>query len=617
MATPRLIFLLVLLFQAILFASDTSSISAPVSITVSATPIINLYSFNASPLIAPSGSALLFTVNMSNSGNTEANVTLNVTAYDPLNLTAGNFAFNQITIFAGENQTVSRAEIISYPPNDYRAAITGVYSAKITNVLEANFTITSSAPSAPPAETLRDLTLSVEGECTASLTRISVKNSAGLGVRSNLAVEFQATEGWNKVVEGYSDMLTFVSNKSGIYRASATTGGYYPASKEFVVLECAIQPTIPPTPPAPPGIIAVGTLQISNQSILKTAVLGERIPLIITIENPLNTSALVNINFSGVPREWVEYAEKAMLEAGEKRNVILWVTVPENASAADYFIAVNTTYNNASVTSPIALKVRETPSIPFVAREVYADYGENKTEVVLTLKNPTNRRIGYMQIQERIDKSVAPDISYLHFTTPPTKILEADPLVQWDFENVLPGEQREVSYGVTGIVKEFSALVKVPVEQINIISVEEPEKLRITRQYPAQQFSGEIFTINVTFTNLRSLFEKVFVTLELPEGWAVTPQNVTVAIPSRTQTSTTFWVRPPYNMPSDTYYGVVRAQYGNITIEDVLQFNVEQNPGISPGITLETVLYFLVLMAIVTAVFFMLGGNMGKKKRKI
>lgn len=592
-----LAFLLLILaaFPALSLATGYQQLNTPVSVEVKAVSLINLTYFDVTPISALQGSTFAFTVNLSNKGNIVTNVTLNATVYDALNSTAGTITFNQVTLFPGESQLVSHYSALSYPADNYRAVVAGTYGSNITNPLEAYFTITPTATFPPPQEALKNLALSLEGECARSPTTISVKSATGQSLVAYMQVDFMTAAGWKTILDNLTSTLTFIPSDAGAYRVNVIESGYHQVTKEFVILGCAA-----------PSVTAAVAPIVESHTLLQTAMPGESFILPIILSNPSNEGGLFKLALGGIPSGFVSYPDSIILGAGESKEVDVLVSIPPKQSPTEYFITANFSRGDTYVTFPIAIKVESPVMAPYVSRSAVINYAENKTTVTLNFVNPTATDLGYVQLQERLNATIVNNFSQISFINPPTKVFDKELIIQWDLENVSAGANLTLSYEINYATRQFSALARIIVEQINVISVLEPGKFKISENYNNLVVVGGTSDLNVTFTNFRANTANISISFELPDGWAVVPENATLMLPSREQATATFLIETPEGLPPGTYNIVLRVLHDGVVSDEILSFEARRATPPPYAITTQDMMLFALLVLIVLVILWLL-----------
>ncbi len=81
------------------------------------------------------------------------------------------------------------------------------------------------------------------------------------------------------------------------------------------------------------------------------------------------------------------------------------------------------------------------------------DEAEGKTKVTVNIKvKEDSKKLRYIEI---IAKCFANDVDEIDFDIPPTKVINEDPLLMWEFDNVKEGDEITISYSVQKMIDEL------------------------------------------------------------------------------------------------------------------------------------------------------------------
>lgn len=129
------------------------------------------------------------------------------------------------------------------------------------------------------------------------------------------------------------------------------------------------------------------------------------------------------------------------------------VIIPEESEPAD---VINRVYEAKELDSADYLegdleKIQETTDKVEVKSEIRVDYENNKTTYNTSYK--AKEDVKNMQVFEYIPKSIANSVDELNIQGD-YQVLEEDPLIMWEYEELEAGEEEETSYEVNKAVKE-------------------------------------------------------------------------------------------------------------------------------------------------------------------
>ncbi len=93
-----------------------------------------------------------------------------------------------------------------------------------------------------------------------------------------------------------------------------------------------------------------------------------------------------------------------------------------------------------------------------VIRAMNKETGREETKTQIKKRIIAEKDYGTLVVIEDIPKTVAQHISSLSFSEQP-EVLEADPVVKWNFNNVPKGSEVDVSYAVDGEVSADSEAI--------------------------------------------------------------------------------------------------------------------------------------------------------------
>ncbi len=299
-----------------------------------------------------------------------------------------------------------------------------------------------------------------------------------------------------------------------------------------------ITPSAISTPIIPPEET---TLKFLKLPILEEKILGESFVIGAEISNPTNSEVPdVSIKVSGLPEEWVDITpEKLTLPPEEKEDFSIAIKISDNAEPGDYKVKV--ILKNSKVHDENFFILRIKPYTlefekPVISRSVGFNKNEDTTKIIVSVNNgPEFVRL--IKIKEEIPKDIAQSSDDVVFDFLPSRIIERDPVVEWELKDLYPNEVREISYQVKKIPKEYSTYVYWSLKEIQIIPKILEEMVNIL-EISAKEFElGKSSRVKVVLKNYRD--EKTDITLKLdaPPDWRVYPDQKTLSLlPEKTKT---------------------------------------------------------------------------------
>lgn len=352
-----------------------------------------------------------------------------------------------------------------------------------------------------------------------------------------------------------------------------------------------VRPTAPPSGPGGGGGFAgvgIGApaipLKFKKHPILRETVPKGLVVADMVVENPTTTEGEVRVNIGGLPPGWVKkIGEIGIIRAGETKVETISIEVPEDAEAGDYLVNLDVSIAGMSGRSYFVLRVIDFPeeyTAPKVFRTVDVDFINNISNVKITMQNDdTFRRSVY--IYETIPKSVARSTRNINFITPPTRIINDEPVVLWILQDVQPQHRQDLTYDVEGITGEYEPYVYYLSEEVVAISVRTEEWVKITNIYVSPMTAGgsnNYITVELknTYANPLSVTASLFTI----ENWRTTPEEIEVNIDARETKSIKFDVEVPSDTKAGTYAGVLFLRYQNTTVSKDIVMGVGVGVGI-------------------------------------
>lgn len=176
------------------------------------------------------------------------------------------------------------------------------------------------------------------------------------------------------------------------------------------------------------------------------------------------------------------------------------------------------------------MRVKNTPDIlnvrPVVNREIKIDKATNETEVSIFVRNGKNP-VQLTQVTERIPKALAQSVSDVSFDTEPSKVLEKDPVVQWDII-FNPGEEdtKIIKYRVKRILDDYSQYIYWNLEQMSVYPYL-AGTLPFSFKSSANTLTKDQFNpVTIEFANDGNSSFDATLSFETPEGWVIVPKEV-------------------------------------------------------------------------------------------
>ncbi len=220
--------------------------------------------------------------------------------------------------------------------------------------------------------------------------------------------------------------------------------------------------------------IEPGFLKLSNAPVLLEMKPGEERIEFFSIHNPSNqTIRLVTMSNGGVPEGWIFLEDPLVnVEAYSDREVVMHILVPEDAIPGNYQVRLSASNKDFKRDYFFILRVIE-PLHPteeggttplFISKTARVDEIKEETHFTLRVKN-SDQFARKLSVVEKIDKRIAAHVDEVEFFTPPSKIIEPDPIVEWLFTNVEPNEERNITYFVRKAVNTTKPFVYPSIEQ--------------------------------------------------------------------------------------------------------------------------------------------------------
>ena len=427
---------------------------------------------------------------------------------------------------------------------------------------------------------------------------INVYSSAGINVWNNSKTSdsglMPASTWTTEFYSAYFGVDTYMVNLSAHYTVVNFSGqvsfnGSTNASLNMTVTTRPTTPTITPSGGGgmPPTIPRPLFVQFHKYPVLQEVAPGSLIVVDLSLKNPMNTQQTIGINLTGIPPNWLNLFENSVtMGPYETKTVSFTINVPENADSGDYLAKADIADRGLRGYSYFVIRVKKYPDnylAPQVYRRVDLDFVDNTSSVTIVVQNDENphKRV---DIYEKIPKILSDNINNVDFETPPTDIVQADPIVMFSMENMRPDEKRSIDYTIRNVVDQYEPYVYWPIEQINILYEQGMEKVRISNTFQSVMGpGGDSNYLTFDVGNIYTDTLNVTISLWLPAGWNSSPASVFLTIPPYAQTRVNMKIDIPLGTASGGYYGGMYVLYDNSSMTKEIVFRV-QELGILGGI---------------------------------
>ena len=345
----------------------------------------------------------------------------------------------------------------------------------------------------------------------------------------------------------------------------------------------------PVTPPStggggggalPPSIPKAIFVQFQKYPVLQEVAPGSLIIVDLGVKNPENKVQSISVNFTGIPSNWMTVFQKDItIEPYALKTISFTLNVPENADSGDYLVKASIQDKGISGYSYFIVRVKSYPDsymAPQMYRRVDLDFVNNKSTVKILVWNDASPH-KKIDIYEKIPKMIADHVDRVDFTTAPTSIIQADPVVMFTMNDMRPEEKRSIDYTVNNVIDQYEPYVYWPIEQVNIMYEKGVDKIQISNVFqnilvPGGHDNyltfdiGNIYTQNVNVT----------ITPWFPRGWNTTPASINLLIPPYSQTNVFMNIYAPEDTQLGNYYAGLYITYENTTITKELVFRITE-----------------------------------------
>ncbi len=233
-------------------------------------------------------------------------------------------------------------------------------------------------------------------------------------------------------------------------------------------------------------------LQFISMPILVEVSPGEQRAESIGVFNPADEAVNdIAVSVEGIPPEWFSVSNPSFSVEGKQSNYLaIVINIPPNAIPGNYQTKIR--FQNADFTRDFIFMLRvssleQSEQLDFViTKSAEIKELEGETSFVIKVRNKETPATS-LSVVEKIDKSIASSVDEIVFSQKPSRIIQPDPIVEFTFLNMLPFEQRNVTYSVKKIVNTTAPFVYSSIEQV--ITIEKIPEL------PSEQQSTYIQTI--------------------------------------------------------------------------------------------------------------------------
>ncbi len=229
-------------------------------------------------------------------------------------------------------------------------------------------------------------------------------------------------------------------------------------------------------------------LQFVSVPILLETAQGQESSESIVVRNP-TSSRIENIKMSmeGIPNNWYDmYANVFTLGPNSDAAITVFFAIPDGATPGNYQPRIVLT-NEGFIRDAIfilrvnALSQRQSENTRII-NKAYVKEASGETNFVIMVLNG-NTHLESVSVVENISKSIASNVNEIVFSTPPTRIISPDPIVEWVLNNLVPNEQMNITYHVRKVFNTTAPFVYSSVEQIvTVENVQNPPFMQIEIQ---------------------------------------------------------------------------------------------------------------------------------------
>lgn len=328
----------------------------------------------------------------------------------------------------------------------------------------------------------------------------------------------------------------------------------------------------PQTPPAAPPVQEIlpppeaKEIKFVRFPILKEARLGETILIDIEVSNPtdLEISGL-KVEVKGIPEEWVRTTPRELtVEKGKKESFTKAITIPSDAWPGDYRVSTIASNDEVYAESFFILRIKPYTTKferPTFTRSVEVDRDLEATKVSISINNGPSF-IDSLKVREKISKTIAKNVDEILFSIKPTRIIEYDPIVEWELQDLEPNERRMITYQVFTLPKEYSPYVYWPIKEVIISPKLLEELVKIVKIFAQEFFLGRFSEVEVSIANSGGKTIDLLLKIETPPNWDVKPSEIRTELSAYEKQIYKFKVKPPIDAITGFYELSLHVFYG-------------------------------------------------------
>ena len=345
-----------------------------------------------------------------------------------------------------------------------------------------------------------------------------------------------------------------------------------------VELEVLPEPPLIVLPPTPPEL---PQLKIIRYTVLKEMMDGENALIFPFVENTGQNSVSVNVMPSGSSSALAQPVFGTSIPSKEKTSITVPIKIPKGTPSGYYTLSLDFLVNNNTISYPLIIKVLPSTSEVVARRELAFDLNQNVSYITLSLTNLATDTLGHVQLFEEIPRSVAPKLHDINFVARPNQISEDGSHIRWDFQNILPDEERKTLYSIPFITPDLVEYTSWRIAQVVTIDPAFQKKILIRGLIIPTISNGQAGNVTLTLFNSGATDEIVDVTVLSPEGWKVFHNSFSQSIVARETSDVLFSIEPPSGVTPDTYSFTIQFGYG-ATHDEKLIFITIPEPVVIP-----------------------------------
>jgi len=194
----------------------------------------------------------------------------------------------------------------------------------------------------------------------------------------------------------------------------------------------------------------------------------------------------IRIRLEGIPDEWISILNGPVnIGSGESKELGFLISPNVNAIPGNYQIKVIIEGDDFNREFFMLVKInpqetsrpmpaiaggayyREIPENPTIFTSVRVNEKAKETHFYVKIKNKEKAATSVKTIL-RIHKEIASNAGEIFFSERPSRIIEADPVVEFTLNDLKPFEERNISYYVKKIVNTTAPFVFSSIEQVSV-----------------------------------------------------------------------------------------------------------------------------------------------------